>query len=56
MPVKVAKRGNKYRIVGPGGGIEKTKNGKPRDGGGHASKAAAQKQANAINANYSRKR
>lgn len=49
MPVSYKKIGKKYRIVGPGGSIEKTKNGKARDGGGHATKAGALRQLRAIN-------
>jgi len=49
MPVKVAKRGGKFRVVEPSGRIAKTSTGKARDGGGHASRAAAQRQANAMN-------
>lgn len=56
MPVKAAKRGDKWRVVeassgkvarGPGGGSVKK--------GGHSSKAAAQAQARAINASLHRK-
>lgn len=50
MPAKVIKRGDKYRVVEPSGKLVK-RNGKPVDGGGHTSKAKAQKQARAINAN-----
>lgn len=49
MPVKVVKRGGKYRVVEPSGKIAKTDKGKARDGGGHASKAKAEAQARAMN-------
>ncbi len=50
MPVKVAKRGERFRVVNAASGkIEKTSAGKARDGGGHATKQKAQQQANAIN-------
>ena len=51
MPAKVAKRGNKYRVI-----ESKTKNlvknpaGTAVDGGGHTTKGQAQAQANAVNA------
>lgn len=52
MPVKVAKRGEKYRIVEASTGkLARTKKGAAVDGGGHKSKEKAQKQARAINAN-----
>jgi len=49
MPVKVAKRRGRWRIVEPDGRIAKTNKGRARDGGGHSSKAGAQAQAAAIN-------
>ena len=50
MPVTVSKRGDKHRIIEKDSGrIAKTSKGNPRDGGGHASKAKAQRQARAIN-------
>lgn len=49
MPAKVEKRGDKYRVVEPSGKLVK-RNGKPVDGGGHATRAKAQAQARAINA------
>lgn len=50
MPVTTRKRGNKHRVVKKNSGrIEKTKTGRPRDGGGHRSKAKARRQARAIN-------
>ena len=55
MPVKTAKRGEKFRIVEPSGRIAKTSTGKARDGGGHRTKAAAERQERAINQNVRRK-
>lgn len=50
MPVKVAKRGSIFRIVEQSDGkVSLTKNGKPRDGGGHKTIQDAFKQAAAIN-------
>lgn len=55
MPVKVAKRGGKFRVIEASSGKvarAKRKSGKPgraRDGGGKSSKGAAQRIANAIN-------
>jgi hypothetical protein len=49
MPVKVRKRGDKYRVVEPSGNLAK-RNGSPVDGGGHKTKNKAQAQARAINA------
>lgn len=54
MPVKIAKRGNKYRLVEKDGKIAKTKTGKAVDGGGKASKAELAKQQRAINRNTGR--
>lgn len=52
MPVTVAKRGTKFRVVeGRGGKIVKNRAGTAVDGGGHSSKARASAQARAINAN-----
>jgi hypothetical protein len=51
MPVKCKKMGEKYRIVGPDGKVEKNKEGSAVDGGGHESMDACQKQAGAINSN-----
>lgn len=53
MPVTCKLISGKHRIVGPGGNIEKTADGNPRDGGGHETRAECQRQANAINANLS---
>lgn len=54
MPVKVAKRRGKYRIVEVGSDkIAKTKNGKPVDGGGHGSnRVKAEAQAGHVNQAY----
>lgn len=50
MPVKIVKRGNKFRVVEAATGrIAKTATNKARDGGGHEAKAKAQRQARAIN-------
>ena len=49
MPVSVKKVKGKYRVM-EGSSIAMTDKGAARDGGGHASKAAAQAQCNAINA------
>jgi len=49
MPVKVRKRGDKWRIVEPSGRLARTGQGTPRDGGGHTSPAKAESQARAIN-------
>lgn len=50
MPVTVRKRGSKYRVVEKATGkIARTKQGKPRDGGGHAARNKAQRQAGYIN-------
>lgn len=49
MPVHCSLIGGKYRIVEPSGKIAKGSKGNPRDGGGHASKAACNRQASVIN-------
>lgn len=57
MPAKVRKRNGKFRVInGNTGNIEKNRAGTSVDGGGHATKAGAQRQANAINANSGRRR
>lgn len=49
MPLKVVKRGDKYRLVNKKTNrIEKTKYGKAVDGGGHKTKTKAMKQLIAI--------
>ena len=50
MPVTVSKRGPKFRVVEAGSGkIVKNRAGTAVDGGGHASKSKASRQARAIN-------
>lgn len=52
MPVKVVKRGDKYRIVEEVNGEErivKTGKGNAVDGGGHKTREEADRQARAIN-------
>lgn len=50
MPATVAKRGEKFRVVeADSRRIVKNKAGTAVDGGGHRSRAAAQRQAIAIN-------
>ena len=49
MPVKVAKRRGKWRVVEPSGRIAKTPKGNARDGGGHKTKQSAVRQVRAIN-------
>lgn len=56
MPVECAKRGDKYRIVGPDGRIEETASGRPRDGGGHETEAECQRQMRAINEGEDRRK
>lgn len=51
MPVKVAKKGDKFRIIEAAtGAIAKNNSGTALDGGGHSSKLDASRQAAAINA------
>jgi hypothetical protein len=50
MPVKVVKRGGRYRVVEASSGkLAKGSKGKPRDGGGHSSADKAKRQVRAIN-------
>jgi hypothetical protein len=50
MPAIVQKRGEKYRVVEAGtNALVRGPSGNPVDGGGHESKAKAQRQAGAIN-------
>jgi hypothetical protein len=58
MPVIVRKRRGRYRVVEKSSGrlARSSSKSKPSDGGGHASKAKAERQARAINAAWSRKR
>jgi len=55
MPVHVARRGKKYRIVDHAGNVEMTPQGHPRDGGGHSTKDMADRQARAINMHLAEK-
>lgn len=55
MPVIVAKRAGKFRVVeATTGKIAKNRGGTATDGGGHSSRARATKQIQAINANTPR--
>lgn len=57
MPVKVTKRGDKFRIIeSETGKIAKNKGGTAIDGGGKKSRSAVQKQASAVNISMARKR
>jgi len=57
MPVIVKKRGDKFRVIeSDTGRIAKNQAGTALDGGGKKSKAAAQKQASAVNISQARKR
>ena len=57
MPVTTAKRGDKYRVIEKATGrIAKNQAGTALDGGGKASKAAAQKQAAAVNISLSKRK
>lgn len=50
MPVKVLKRGDKFRIIESATGrIAMSDGGKAVDGGGHKTKSKAKRQARAIN-------
>ena len=52
MPVKVVKRGEKFRVVEASTGrIAKNQGGTAVDGGGHSSRSAASSQARAVNRN-----
>ncbi len=55
MPVSVAERDGKFRIVGPDGKIEVTPEGHARDGGGHATHEEAARQQRAINMHLAEK-
>ncbi len=48
MPYKVAKRGDKYRILDQNGRIAKNRGGTAMDGGGHKTPRAAERQVNAV--------
>ncbi len=57
MPVKAAKRGDKFRVIETNTGkIAKNQANKALDGGGHASQAKAQKQASAVNISQARQK
>ena len=49
MPVRTKKVGDKWRVVGPDGKVEKRRDGGAVDGGGFKSKARAVRQVQAIN-------
>lgn len=49
MPVHVGRRGGKFRVLEPGGGLARNAAGTPVDGGGFSSEAHAARQARAIN-------
>lgn len=55
MPVRVAKRAGKFRVIeATTGRLATNKSGTAVDGGGHSSRARATKQIQAINANTPR--
>jgi hypothetical protein len=54
MPVHVANRNGKFRVVEPDGSIATTQNGFARDGGGHPTRDKALRQMRAINSNLSK--
>ena len=57
MPVRVIKRGAKYRIIDVATGkLTKRKGGKSVDGRGHATRAKAKLQAAAINLSLKKKK
>ena len=57
MPVKVTKRGEKFRVVEAStGDVAKNSAGTAVDGGGHKSEGAASAQARAINASTETKK
>lgn len=55
MPLKIQKRGDKFRIVEPSGRIAKNNAGTAIDGGGKKSKASVQRQIQAINISKAKK-
>lgn len=56
MPVKVVKRGEKYRLVeSETGKIAKNKAGTALDGGGKKSRSAVARQATAVNTSLSKR-
>lgn len=54
MPVHVERRNGRYRLIEPNGDVAATPQGHARDGGGHASRDKAERQARAINSNLSK--
>ena len=52
MPVSVKQINRLHRIVEPSGKIAKTKTGRARDGGGHATREEALRQMRAMNSKY----
>lgn len=56
MPVKVVKRGEKYRLIDSDTGrIAKNKAGTAIDGGGKKSRSAVARQASAVNTSLSKR-
>lgn len=55
MPVKIAKRGKKYRVIESRTGRIAKRSGKAVDGGGFASRTRARKQVQAINISLKRR-
>jgi len=56
MPVKVVKRGAKFRVIeADSGKLATTDKGTARDGGGHETEAKAERQARAINMHIAKK-
>jgi len=49
MPIGLVKRNRLWRLVEPGGAIAKTRDGVPRDGGGHFTRRKALAQQRAMN-------
>lgn len=57
MPVRVRKDGRRYRVVEASTGrIARNASGSSADGGGHATRASAERQARAINAKERKRR
>lgn len=54
MPVKMAFKGGKWRVVEQGGAIAKNKAGTSIDGGGHRNKKNALAQVGAVNSSLKR--
>lgn len=49
MPVHCERRGSKWRLIEPGGGLATTGKGNSRDGGGHENRRECEAQASAMN-------